>query len=440
MKILLITSEEWNDAVYGNNVLTNWFEGFDAEFAQIYCSPGLPYNNICDRYFQITDVQMVRSILGKKRAGGVIQKPSTEKEVQRSKLNAQRQGSYKWLKTLSTYMRAPMMIIRDAIWDMGRYDKVALKQFIDDFQPDVVYCPRMFIPKLRRLEKLVSTMTNVPFIAFTADNEASLSYYSWSLLFWLRQIHIHRLFKKHVKLYKHYFMFSEDQAQEYHQQYCLPTSCLYKCGSFADKFEPKSVNKPIRMIYAGRLYCNRWKTLAAIGEALEKLNQEEERIALDVYTADVLTSKQQRVLGGFKHLRVHAPITSSQLSEEYKNADIALHVESFDKEYRLATRYSFSTKIIDLMASSCAIMAICWEKHAGYQYLKKHDAALCVSDYEGILPILQKISEQPLLIQEYAEKAWKCGIENHSREKIQNQIRETFDHVISNNSSDALIF
>lgn len=62
MRILLITSEEWNDAVYGNNVLTNWFEGFDAELAQIYCSPGLPYNNICSRYFQITDAQMVRSL------------------------------------------------------------------------------------------------------------------------------------------------------------------------------------------------------------------------------------------------------------------------------------------------------------------------------------------------------------------------------------------
>lgn len=33
MRVLLITGEEWNDAVYGNNVLTNWFEGFDAEFA-----------------------------------------------------------------------------------------------------------------------------------------------------------------------------------------------------------------------------------------------------------------------------------------------------------------------------------------------------------------------------------------------------------------------
>jgi len=27
MRILLITAEAWNDAVYGNNVLTNWFAG-----------------------------------------------------------------------------------------------------------------------------------------------------------------------------------------------------------------------------------------------------------------------------------------------------------------------------------------------------------------------------------------------------------------------------
>ena len=228
-------------------------------------------------------------------------------------------------------------------------------------------------------------------------------------------------------------MFSEDQAQEYHQQYGLPTSCLYKCGSFAEKFEPKAVNKPIRMIYAGRLYCNRWKTLAAIGEALEKLNQGKERMRLDVYTADVLTSKQERVLAGFKHLRVHAPITSSQLTEEYKKADIALHVESFDKEYRLATRYSFSTKIIDLMASSCAIMAICWDKHAGYQYLKQHDAAFCISSYDDILPMVDKICGEPTLINEYAEKAWKCGQENHTSEIIRRQIKDTFEKVIAEN-------
>lgn len=425
MRILLITDEEWNDAVYGNNVLTNWFEGFEAEFAQIYCSPGLPYNKICNRYFRITDAQMVLSFFSKSKAGTVVEKPKTEEGEAKSKVNAQRQGNYKWLKDLSLYFHTPMMMVRDAIWCWGRYDVATLKSFVSDFNPDIVFCPRLFTPKLKRLEKKVSTMTDAPSLAFTADNESSLNCYSWSPLFWLRRLYIHRIFKKHVKLYKHYFMFSEEQAQVYKKEYNLSTSCLYKCGVFPEHKE-KVVNNPIRMVYAGRLYCNRWKTLAAIGKALEDINQNVTRMVLDIYTADVLTSKQKKALMGFEFLKVHNPITPSQLVEEYRTADIALHVESFDKANRLATHYSFSTKIIDLMASSCAILAICWERHAGYQYLQKHDAAFCVSSYEDIQPMLERICNNPELIGDYAEKARKCGLENHSREKIQGEIRRVF--------------
>lgn len=429
MRILLITDEEWNDAVYGNNVLTNWFEGFEAEFAQIYCSPGLPYNKICNRYFRITDAQMVRSLFSRSKAGAVVEKPTTKEDEAKSRVNAQRQGSYKWLKDLSLYFHTPMMMVRDAIWCWGRYDKVALQHFVSDFDPDIVFCPRLFTPKLRRLEKTVSTMTDAPFVAFTADNESSLNCYSWSPLFWLRRLYIHRMFKKHIKLYKHYFMFSEEQAQDYQREYSLPTSCLYKCGVFPEYTE-KAVNKPIRMVYAGRLYCNRWKTLASIGEALEEINRDEAQMVLDIYTADVLTNKQKKALMGFEFLTVHDPIPSTELIQEYQKADIALHVESFDKANRLATHYSFSTKIIDLMASSCAILAICWERHAGYQYLKKYDAAFCVSLYEEIKPMLERICEKPELIREYAEKARKCGLENHTKERIQNQIKDTFNIVL----------
>ena len=429
MRILLITDEEWNDAVYGNNVLTNWFEGFDAEFAQIYCSPGLPYNKICNRYFRITDAQMVRSLISKNKAGAVVEKPTSIEDVDKSKINAQRQGSYKWLKDLSLYFHTPMMMMRDAIWSWGRYDKESMRSFVKDFNPDIVFCPRLFTPKLRRLEKMVSGMTDAPFVAFTADNEASLNCYSWSPLFWLRRLYIHRIFKNHVKIYKHYFMFSEEQAQDYQREYGLPTSCLYKCGVFPEHKE-KVANKPIRMVYAGRLYCNRWKTLAAIGKALEEINQNGVRMELDIYTADVLTNQQKKALMEFEFLKVHDPIPSTQLVQEYQKADIALHVESFDKANRLATHYSFSTKIIDLMASSCAILAICWERHAGYQYLQKHDAAFCVSSDEAIKPMLERICEKPELIREYAEKARKCGLENHTRERIQNQIKYTFNKVL----------
>ena len=96
------------------------------------------------------------------------------------------------------------------------------------------------------------------------------------------------------------------------------------------------------------------------------------------------------------------------------------------------TRVSFSTKIIDLMASTCAILAVCWNQHAGYQYLKEHDAAFCVSDTKEIFPQLQILCDNPELIQLYARKAYNCGIQNHSRGKIQKQIRKMFDSIIGN--------
>ena len=93
---------------------------------------------------------------------------------------------------------------------------------------------------------------------------------------------------------------------------------------------------------------------------------------------------------------------------------------------------SFSTKIIDLMASTCAIMAVCWEKHFGYQYLRDNDAAFCCPSYESILPQLQKICNNPSLITQFQEKAYLCGITKHAKHIIQKQLRTIFQNAIDN--------
>ena len=59
MRILVLSNEVWNDRINGNNVTSNWFEGMDAEFANIYASPDEPLNNCCQRYYQITDSMML---------------------------------------------------------------------------------------------------------------------------------------------------------------------------------------------------------------------------------------------------------------------------------------------------------------------------------------------------------------------------------------------
>lgn len=431
MKILLITAEEWNDYVYGNGVLTNWFTGFDAEFAQIYTSPGLPNNKVCSKYFQIDERQMVKSLYSNTKAGREVKMPTNEQEQDAAKCNAQRKGIYGIFKKLSLWMHTPIIMLQDFIWMTGRYDKAALQRFIDGYKPDVVFCPQLGNPKMWRLEKLVKGMTDVPFVAFTGDDEASYQQVSKSPLFWLRRWYCHNGLKNSVKIFSYYFMHSKEQAQDYTNEYGVPTSTLYKCGDFSNEFVKKSVGSPIRLVYAGRLYCNRWKTLAEIGKALHEINKHGERMVLDIYTQEALTNEQRKALSPENSVYMKGSVNAQQLKEVYRNADIALHVESMDKKNRLATRVSFSTKIIDLMASSCAILAVCWNRHCGYQYLRDNDAAFCVDNYSDILPMLQRIVDNPSLVQNYAQKAYECGRKNHTREKIQKQIRVKFEELIA---------
>lgn len=434
MKILLITSEEWNDFVYANGVLTNWFTDFDAEFAQIYTSPGKPLNQICDKYFQITDGEMAKSIITGNRAGRVINKPSNIEDIELSKTNERRKGIYKIFKNVSLYFNTTVSLIRDFIWVWGKYDKTALEKFVSEFKPDIVFCPRRISPKLIRLEKLVKSLTDAPFIAFTGDDEASMAGRSLSPLYWFRKYWINRSFRKHTGIYAYYLMHSEDQAKEYSELYGLKTSTIFKCGNFESTYVPKKIGKPIRLVYAGRLYCNRWKTLAEIGKALQAINKESERIVLDVYTQDSLSREQANALSTEKSIYIKGSVSPSELLQVYKEADIALHVESMDNYFRMVTRVSFSTKIIDLMSSTCAIMAICWYKHCGYQYLNSNDAAFCISDYKEILPTLEKICHNPNLIQEYALKAFLCGKKNHSRPYIQSYLKDLFSKTIDSNA------
>ena len=189
------------------------------------------------------------------------------------------------------------------------------------------------------------------------------------------------------------------------------------------------------MVYAGRLYCNRWKTLVDISKALKQINADELKMTLDIYTQEKVTNEQRKALMLSNVVVLHKPVKPEELIEIYKNADIALHVESFDKKYKYATRVSFSTKIIDLMASTCAIIAICWDKHAGFQYLKKNDAAFCISDTEQIKSTLENIVKNPELIKKYSKKAYDCGREKHNKNKIQNQIKKVFKDVVFNDSN-----
>jgi UDP-N-acetylglucosamine:LPS N-acetylglucosamine transferase len=190
------------------------------------------------------------------------------------------------------------------------------------------------------------------------------------------------------------------------------------------------------LVYAGGIYLNRWKTLKEVVKALKEINSDGVKATLDIYTANILTKRQEKALNDNVNSFVHKSVSLDALKEIYENSDIAIHAEAFSLKNRLSVRMSFSTKIIDCLASGCAVMAICDKLQGGYEYLEREDAAICVSDTKMLKNTILGLINNPDKIIAYAQKARDLVKRNHLEEIISKSIKEDFLTVLNENEGN----
>lgn len=175
---------------------------------------------------------------------------------------------------------------------------------------------------------------------------------------------------------------------------------------------------PVRFLYAGGVYYGRDASLARVADALRALCAEGVPCRLDVYTSSPLSAKARRALDDGCTSFVHPPVPYAALQRLYADSDVALHVESFRKKYALLTRLSFSTKIVDCLASGCAVLAICPQQNAGWRYLRREDAAVCVCRAADIAPAVRALACSPETVRAAARRAAACCARNHAPAQV----------------------
>ena len=287
-KLKILLSESWNDKTAPNNNMTNWFKDFsDVEIWTISGSGQMPDNQCCSHYFMISENEMIKSLITRKRAGkyvvldskNTMKMPSDKCDVSDNK------------KIKRIFSGEPARLMRDFVWRYGKYDLKALRQFISSFNPDIVFSQRRGSVKMCRLEYTISQLTDAPIVAYTGDDEYSLRQKSYSPVFWIRRFWTRAWLKKMIPQYKLFYSQSDRQMKEFQKEFGVKTKFLVKCGTFDENKIHQNVNQPIQVVYAGKLYCNRWKTLKMLAEAIGKVNNDygKTMIQLNIYTADDIT-------------------------------------------------------------------------------------------------------------------------------------------------------
>lgn len=172
---------------------------------------------------------------------------------------------------------------------------------------------------------------------------------------------------------------------------------------------------------------NRWKTLQKIGEALDELNKDKQRIILDIYSQGVdqeviskLSLSQSMVFKG--------AASSEEVKMIYKDADILLHIESFLNEDIMRVKHSISTKIADCLASNRAFLAVGPPEIASIEYLKNNNAAYIIENENWIIEKLQNYFITNKIDPNIIENAYKLSNMNHNKQinmdKIKNIIND----------------
>ena len=233
-----------------------------------------------------------------------------------------------------------------------------------------------------------------------------------------------------AKKYSLYYMMSEKQMEEYKRAFKVETDFLVKCGEFSEEKTHNCVGKPIRMVYGGKLYCNRWKTLGMIAKVLREINEDEVKATLEIYTADPINKKIRRAVDDGVSSFIKGRVSAKELKEIYDRSDVILHVEGFDVNNRNLTRHSFSTKVMDCLSSGAATMAVAHEVHSALNYLRSNDIAITATSEDELRERLLSIVNDPDIILQYAKRANDFGKANHSREIIQKKLLADMQRVI----------
>lgn len=422
IRILLLVAESWRDDSAGGNVINNILSGLNAEFAHIFCETLLPKNNLCKKYYQITHSMVIKNAFNRKPVGkeldyNMISRQEAHKraKLEDNKLNFFRKHRFEIF-----------VISSKILWYYSNWKNERIEKFIKEFNPDVIFAPCYGNHFMLALTRYVADLTGKKIVTFSGDDNYSLKQWRLSPLFWIDRFILRRNMRKTFPYYDSFYSMSEDEIKQLSSIVGKEMKILRKGVHLSQNFRSREPKEPIKMIYAGGVYIGRWKVLAYIGKVLRKINKDRVKIQLDIYTGTPISKKQYKKLNNGRDMFLHSVVSKEELTKLYCKSDIAIHAESFSLKERYTTRLSFSTKIIDCLASGCAVMAIAWKNQTGLKYLKKEDAAICIESLKDIEEKLIEIIDNPEILKTYAESAYKCVERNHRIEDIQNQLWNNF--------------
>lgn len=402
MKILVITRNAWDDTNAIGNTISNFFQDVNnIEFASIYFRSSAPNNKLCDNYFRSSEVEIIKKWFRPDEIGEHfhLSLPNEDKHAERK--NCEKQA-VRWIQRCGISLAYK---ISDYLWYSEKWSNEKLDRFIESFSPDMMVTFVKSAPQYYLTVKHLREKFNIPLFSWIADDEYT------GLLHKNRQKEIENL-KYILKESAVVRGCTKELCDYYNSIFECEAEPLYKsCARFAPLIEKKASS--ITMVYAGNLLYGRLDIICAIADELKNIMLENNiEVHLDVYSnTTLLAHEEKKYFKTRPHIRYLGKKGYDYVQERLAGADIVLHVESFERNQILKTKYSFSTKIIDYLQSGSVVLAVGPEELASMKYIRSIPGTYVINSMdrlsEEMMSILNNTSDYLLRaarIREFAQQ------------------------------------
>lgn len=409
-KVLIIDVNAWREDAPSNTLL-DIFRCWDPQkLALVYTSSSYPSTQVCSRFFQIGETQVLKSVfnpwmrVGREMENGDV---SSDKNTETEKALRSRAHH-----SCSKFMR----LARECVWRMGHWKTKALRDFVKDFNPDAVFVPIFPYAYMGRIQQYILKQLDVPYVTYLADD--NYSYDACNTLldyihrFWVRQ-YVGPLARGCKKM----FVIVDKEKEDTDLRFGTDSVILTKSIDFNNKsFAPKTPNNPLRFVYTGSLLIGRDASLSLVADSINRINNEKGDVfaELFIYSQTMPTSEMMSHLNhGSSHFCGSIP--HQDVEQKLQEADVVVFAEALSGKQANIAKLSFSTKITDYLSNGKCILAIGKEDIAPIDYFKRNDSAVIANTEEEIGTKVRLLIDNPSLVLEYGKKGYECAYRNHEK-------------------------
>ena len=422
-KILFITMDCWSS--YNSATTANTFaslsENYDSnQMASLYLREEIPTSKQCCKFFSISENAVLRSVLKPNTITGKVFSRDEMSVTQRDICNIEK--TKERYKKFGVKRNRILLFAREIMWLIGRWKSKELKEFLDDFKPDIVMYGMEGYCYFHRIVRYVLKSTGAKGIGYFWDDNFTYIQHKPTVGFLLHRYMQRRSLKKTVKITQDFFAISPKTKQEADEFFDINCTILTKPVDIVMNNRSRGSNGKIKIVYTGNLKIGRLDTLKVISDVLDEERNLFDKFIFEIYSGTTIADEDIELFN--EAIKFKGSIPSEQVNDVQREDDVLLLIEDFQGENKLTARLSFSTKTTDYLGQGKCIFAIGNSDIASIEYLSENDCAICASSKKEIRDAMLRLINNPNLISEYGNKALQVGKVNHSRAIMEERVNK----------------